>query len=43
VKAAAAAWRRFVSCVEKLPLDQAAPLWRDAQAQAAVMMAGAAQ
>jgi hypothetical protein len=25
---AAAAWRRFVSCVEALPADQAAPLWQ---------------
>jgi hypothetical protein len=32
VKAAAAAWRRFVSCVEALPPDQAAPLWQTAQA-----------
>jgi len=29
------AWRRFVSCMEALPPDQAAPLWREAQAQAA--------
>ena len=35
-KAAAAAWRRFVACVEALPRDQAAPLWRAVQAQAAV-------
>jgi hypothetical protein len=32
VKAAAAAWRRFVSCVEALPPDQAAPFWQAAQA-----------
>lgn len=29
------AWRRFVACVEALPPDQAAPLWQEAQAQAA--------
>lgn len=33
---AAAAWRRFVSCVEGLPPEQAAPLWRQAEAQAAL-------
>jgi hypothetical protein len=32
---AVAAWRRFVSCVEALPPDQAAPLGREARAQAA--------
>jgi hypothetical protein len=29
----AAAWRRFVACVEALPPDQAAPLWQAAQVQ----------
>ena len=33
---AAAAWRRFVVCVEALPADQAAPLWQVAQVKAAV-------
>ena len=33
------AWRRFVSCVEALPPDQAAPLWREAQARAAAFLA----
>ena len=32
------AWRRFVSCVEALPVDQAAPLWQAAQAQAAAFL-----
>jgi hypothetical protein len=27
-KAASAAWRKFVRCVEALPADQAAPLWQ---------------
>ncbi len=35
---AAAAWRRFVACVETLPADQAAPFWREAQAQAAALL-----
>lgn len=35
LKAAAAAWRRFVACVEALPADQAQPLWRAAQAETA--------
>jgi hypothetical protein len=35
VEQARAAWRRFVSCVEMLPPDQAAPLWQAAHAQAA--------
>jgi hypothetical protein len=30
---AAAAWRRFVSCVRLLPPDQAMPLWQAVQAQ----------
>jgi hypothetical protein len=30
---ALAAWRRFVSCIELLPPDQARPLWQAAQAQ----------
>src|SRR5450759_3602226 len=34
---AAAAWRRFVACMEALPPDQAAPLWQAAQAQAAAV------
>ena len=34
VKAAGAAWRRFVTLMEMLPADQAAPLWQQAQAQA---------
>ncbi len=38
---AAAAWRRFVACVEALPPEQAAPLWQAAQAQAAAAMAHA--
>jgi hypothetical protein len=35
---AAAAWRRFVSCVEMLPPDQAQPFWQSAltDAQAAL-------
>lgn len=33
---AAAAWRRFVACMEALPPDQAAPLWQAVQAQAAI-------
>jgi hypothetical protein len=28
------AWRRFVLLVETLPVDQAAPLWREVQARA---------
>jgi hypothetical protein len=38
LKAAAAAWRRFVSCVEALPPDQAAPLWGEVQAKAAAIL-----
>jgi len=34
VKAATAAWRRFVTSMELLPPDQAAPLWQAAQAHA---------
>src|SRR5262249_21949030 len=34
---AAAAWRRFVSCVRLLPADQAAPLWQAALAEAAAL------
>jgi hypothetical protein len=37
VSKAAAAWRRFVACMEALPPDQAAPLWQAAQAQAAAV------
>jgi hypothetical protein len=33
-KAAAAAWRRFVSCVRSLPAEQAMPLWKAALAEA---------
>jgi hypothetical protein len=36
---AIAAWRRFVSCVELLPPDQAAPLWQAVHAQAAATLA----
>jgi hypothetical protein len=32
---AVAAWKRFVSCVEFLPPDRAAPLWQAAHTQAA--------
>jgi hypothetical protein len=32
---AVAAWKRFVSCVEMLPPDQAAPLWRAVAAEVA--------
>jgi hypothetical protein len=39
VRAAAAAWRRFVSCVEALPPDQAAPFWQTASAKAAAFLA----
>jgi hypothetical protein len=35
VTADIAAWRRFVTLIEALPPDQAAPLWREARAQAA--------
>jgi hypothetical protein len=31
---AAAAWRRFVSCVSALPPDQAGPMWQAAFAEA---------
>src|SRR5262245_1886786 len=34
---AAAAWRRFVSCVSALPSDQARPLWQAALAEVAAM------
>jgi hypothetical protein len=34
---AVAAWKRFVSCVELLPPDQALPLWRAALAEVAAM------
>jgi hypothetical protein len=37
-RAAMIAWRRFVACVEALPPDQAAPVWRHAQAQANATM-----
>ena len=33
---ATAAWKKFVSCLEALPPDEAAPLWREAQMQAAI-------
>lgn len=33
-RAAAAAWWKFVACVRTMPADQAAPFWRDVQAQA---------
>jgi len=32
---AAAAWRRFVACVEALPGDQALPLWNAVATEAA--------
>jgi hypothetical protein len=35
VAKAEAAWHRFVSCVEALPKDQAAPFWQTAHDQAA--------
>ena len=35
VAKAAAAWHRFVACMEALPPDQAAPLWREIYEQAA--------
>src|SRR5262245_6734011 len=38
-RAAMIAWRRFVSCVEALPQDQAAPLWHMAHDQAAARIA----
>jgi len=34
---AAAAWRRFVSCVRALPPDQAAPLWQAVLGEATSM------
>jgi len=34
VSKAAAAWRRFVACVEALPPEQAAPFWRAIENQA---------
>jgi hypothetical protein len=34
VKAAPAAWRRFVASMELLPPDQAAPLWQAAHERA---------
>jgi hypothetical protein len=37
VKAAAYAWRHFVTLMEALPADQAAPLWQMAQAKAVAM------
>lgn len=37
-RAAAVAWRRFVSCVEALPPEQATPLWEAMCAQAAVFL-----
>jgi hypothetical protein len=37
---AVAAWRRFVSCVEMLPPDQALPLWHAAHTQAAAALGG---
>ena len=39
VTQAAAAWRRFIACVNSLPPDQAAPLWKAAQAQATMGIA----
>jgi hypothetical protein len=35
---ATTAWRRFVACVEALPADQAAPLWREIYEQAAAVI-----
>jgi hypothetical protein len=35
---AVAAWRRFFARVESLLPDQAAPLWREAQTQAAAVL-----
>jgi len=40
VSKAAAAWRRFVACMESLPPDQAAPLWQEAQARAVAHLIG---
>ena len=36
VKAAEAAWQRFRSCLERLPADQAQPLWRLIAAEATI-------
>jgi hypothetical protein len=36
---AKAAWRRFASCLQLLPSDEARLLWRDARAQAVAAMA----
>jgi hypothetical protein len=33
------AWRKFVSCVEALPADQASPLWQLAHDQASARLA----
>jgi hypothetical protein len=38
-KAAAVAWRRFITCVEALPADRAAPFWQIAHDQAAARIA----
>jgi hypothetical protein len=35
IERARAAWRRFVSCAQVLPPDQAAPLWQAVLAEAA--------
>jgi hypothetical protein len=37
-RAAVLAWARFCACTKVLPADQAAPLWRAAQAQAAEVL-----
>jgi hypothetical protein len=37
--AGAVTWRRFVSCMELLPRDEAQPFWRAAHTQAAAMIA----
>ena len=41
VTADIAAWRRFVSCVEALPPDQAAPFWRNIYERAAAVIVSA--
>ena len=40
VKAAGAAWRRFVGLAEALPPDQAAPLWQSVHTEAATHIGG---
>jgi hypothetical protein len=38
LKAAAAAWRHFCACVNRLPADRAEPLWRAVQSEAAAAL-----